>query len=170
MTIPTDFTQPVGIFAQAALDWAAAAATVIDPTFVFVGHYEWFVNQNFYLELAKQNPAWQIFIGAPRGVASMEAPEQGLFYSVAELFFTIQADTPASLIPLMTMLAKLLVAWDTTFQRWAAGGNRNPLNVDWGDIQIRRHEKPFVCSIKINLHSGRFVVPAAAAPVFSPAV
>jgi hypothetical protein len=170
MTIPTDFTQP-GVFAQFMLDCAASAATVIDPQYVFVGHYEWYKDQDFYIELQKQDPPWQIFIGAPSGMAEMDAPEQGKYKSVAELFFTIPADAPASLIPMMTQLAKLIVAWDTTFVRWAVGGNRNPHDVEWGDIQIRRHVKPnFVCSLKITLNSGFFVVPNAANPKLVPEV
>jgi hypothetical protein len=172
MSIPTDFTEPVGIFAQFVLDCAASAATVIDPKFVFVGHYEWFAEQNFYHELVKEYPAWQIFIGSPLGSAD-NFDMNGKFQCIAELFYSIPADRPSDYIPLMIMQAKLVKAWATNFTWWTRGGNRNPRSVDWGDPHIRRHEKPkglFVVSTKFVLHSGIFSVPVVTDPPLVPAV
>ena len=168
MSIPTDFTQPVGVFAQFMLDCAASAATVINPKFVYIGHYEWFANEDFYQQIVTEKYA--IFIGAPKGLAAMAAPEQGKFQCEAELFFVLPADQPVNLIPIMTIMAKLLVAWDTNFAQWAASGNRNPVQAEWDNKHQRRHEKPNVCSIKITLHAGSFVVPYADDPAFSPEV
>ena len=166
MTIPTDFTQPVGWFAQFVLDCAASAATVIAPAYVFVGHYEWYKDEDFYKKLPRAE--WEIFIGSPNGKGDCETFE-GEIASIAELFYTIPADKPSSLIPLMTKLAALNVAWSQNFQAWPQGGNRNPKRIEWGDPVIRRHEKPFVVSTKIMLIT-EYVLPQAAQPPFMPAV
>ena len=165
MSIPT-VTQPVGVFAQFALDCAAAAATVINPTYVFLGHYEWAVLQDFYKELPRAQS--EIFIGSPKGAAD-DFNLEGDFQTIAELFYTIPADVPSSLVPLMQQVAKLNAAWAAHFQKWVSGGNRNPLRVEWDYPQIRRHEKPFILSTKFTLHS-RFVPDQAALPVLVPAV
>lgn len=167
MSIPT-VIQPVGWFAQFILDCATSAATVIDPTYVFIGHYEWFAHQNFYQELERQNPAWQIFIGSPSGAGDCETFE-GEIQAIAELFYTIPADEPSSLVPLMTQLAALNVAWSQHFLAWPQGGNRNPKRIVWGEPHIRRHEKPFVVSTRITLIT-EYVLPQASLPPFNPIV
>ena len=159
-------TQPVGWFAQFVLDCAASAATVIDPKYVFVGHYEWLKDQEFYQKLPRTK--WEIFIGSPTGQGETEK-FSGVMHVIAELFYVLPADEPNSLVSLMQMQAALNKAWATNFLPWAKGGNRNPLQIEWGGIKIRRHEKPFVVSTEFKL-STNYIVDQASLPCLVPAV
>jgi len=165
MSIPT-VTQPVGWMAQFMLDCAASAATVINSDYVFIGHYEWYKDQDFYKRLPRAE--WEIFIGAPKGAGDCETFE-GEIQSTAELFFVLPADTPSSLIALEKQIAALNQAWATNLKPWNQGGNRNPKRIVWGDIHLRRHEKPFVGSISITLATN-YVLLSANIPPFNPPV
>lgn len=159
----------IGVFAQLVLDCQAALQTLpdIDPRYVFIGHYDFLVSQEFYNKLPRAK--WEIFIGSPKGVANNYTLE-GECQSTMELFFTIPADVPSDLIPIMTKISQINVALSTANIRWVSGGNRNPIKVEWSDIHIRRHEKPFVVSVTFTLHlpyivdqcSDPFLVPPVA--------
>ncbi len=157
----------LGVFGQFVRDCRAAAQTVplINQQKVFIGHYEWLAQQEFYQELAHNG--FELFIGAPIGSAD-NVKLEGEFTSEAELFFTIPADRPSNLMPMMAVISQLNVAWSTMFQRWCDGGNRNPLKISWGEIKIRTHEKPFVCSVTFKLSSA-FIVDQASEPFLNPA-
>ena len=170
-------TPLVGAFAQFMLDCQAAAQTVpsvvwydeiivLKPTNVFIGHYEWLVEQEFYQRLPHEG--FELFIGGSEGEADNYALT-GDFKLPCELFYTIPSDIPSSLIPIEIMKSYLNVAWSSMFTQWVSGGNRNPLKTIWEKPHIRRHEKPFVVSTSFTL-TQKFVPDQASDPFLMPPV
>ena len=158
-----------GVIAQFCLDMQAALRTLpnINPDKVFIGHKEFYLDQEFYKEL--QHDGFEFFIGPTSGEGDAW-DMNGMFEALVEVFYTIPADKSSSLIPMMQKMAEINVAVSSMYQLWSKGGNRNARKLRWGGIHVRRHEKPeFVCNTEFTL-SMPYVVDQASDPFLVPPV
>lgn len=173
--------QPVGVFTQMCQDIQTALYTISGVTNrgtnsfgqslgdVFIGHWEFYACQEFYKELAHRK--FEFFIGSPKGQARLAPPnaEYGEYALVMEMLYTLQADTPFTLIPVMQMVASVNDAIASTLTTWQKGGNRQPLSLEWDEPVYKFHEKPIVITTKWGFH-GAYVIGQAVNPCLVPAV
>lgn len=155
------------VFSQFMLD-AKEAVTVVTgllPANVHIGHFEWSRHQDFFSYLP--NVGYALYIGCPRGESDL-VDFNGEFESEGELYYTIPADAPNTMVDVMNTVASIQVAW-ATYAPWTQGKDRSPYKLTWEAPEYLTSQKPFVVRTGFKLF-GRFIVDQAAAPGLVPAV
>lgn len=154
------------IFSQFMLDCQRALKTIpgIDPNLVFIGHKEFYADQEFYTEL--NHTPFEFFVGPCKGKGDLWT-KNGDFDCVLEIYYTIPKDKSNSLIPMMKMISYVNQALSTSFINWDLHGNRQPRTLDWEYPMYKYHEKNFVVTTVFNLHS-KYIVDQCSQPFLVP--